>query len=128
MATASLNARAYDIPKFANGVFTADNLAGVATSANGDTKKINLGFYPRYVRIINETDVIIWEKTIGMTAANAMKTVTAGTLTTDTGSHVLFDTDPGLVAADANSGSGFTITLDPTAVPASKRVSWVAWG
>ncbi len=103
MATVTATSRSASIINFASGSFTSDNTATVVT----------LGFIPRWVKVINSTDTIVWEKIEGMAAANSVKTVTAGTTTIDTGSAILINSDG-------------TITLSQTAVGNSKAISWVA--
>jgi hypothetical protein len=88
---------------FATGSFTGD----------GNTINIPLGFKPRYVRAINETDAIVWEKFEGEAAANSVKTDTAVALSTS--SDVLFNSD--------NS-----ISFSATAAPSAKVVAWAAFG
>lgn len=105
MATVSATSQAAGLANFASGSFTSDNTATVVT----------LGFKARWVKVVNTTDVIVWEKIEGMAAANSVKTVTAGTTTIDTGSAILINTDG-------------TITLSSTAVGNSKAISWVALG
>lgn len=105
MATVNATSQAMGLPNFASGSFTSDNTATV----------VNLGFKPRWVKVVNTTDVIVWEKIEGMAAANSVKTVTAGTTTIDTGSAILINTDG-------------TITLSATAVGSAKAISWVAIG
>jgi hypothetical protein len=104
MATVTASSRAAGVINTAAGSFTSDNTATV----------VSLGFNPSWVKVINSTDVIVWEKVTGMAAANSIKTVTAGTTTVDTGSAILFN------------GDG-TITLSATAVGNSKAISWVAY-
>jgi hypothetical protein len=104
MATVSATSQAAGIVNFAAGSFTSDNTATVVT----------LGFTPRWVRVINSTDAVVWEKIEGMAAANAVKTVTNGTTTIDTGSAVLF--------------GDVSFTLSSTAGGNSKAISWVAQG
>lgn len=105
MATVAATSQAMSIADFASGSFTSDNTATIVT----------LGFKPRWVKVVNSTDVIVWEKIEGMAAANSVKTVTAGTTTVDTGSAILINTDG-------------TITLSATAVGSAKAISWVAIG
>lgn len=105
MATVSATSKAAGVLGFSSGSFTSDNTATTVT----------LGFVPRWVKVVNTTDVIVWEKIEGMAAANSIKTVTAGTTTVDTGSAILINTDG-------------TITLSSTAVGSSKAISWVAFG
>lgn len=105
MATVSAVSQDGGISNFASGSFTSDNTATI----------VKLGFKARYVKVVNSTDVIVWEKIEGMAAANSVKTVTAGTTTVDTGSAILINDDG-------------TITLSSTAVGNSKAISWVAMG
>lgn len=105
MATVNATSQAMGLANFASGSFTSDNTATV----------VNLGFKARWVKVVNTTDVIVWEKIEGMAAANSVKTVTAGTTTIDTGSAILVNTDG-------------TITLSSTAVGSAKAISWVAIG
>lgn len=99
----SATSQSASISNFASGSFTSDGTAAVVT----------LGFKPRWVKVVNTTDVIVWEKIEGMAAANAVKTVTAGTTTIDTGSAILINTDG-------------TITISATAAGTAKAISWVA--
>lgn len=105
MATVSATTQNAGVANFASGSFTSDNTATV----------VKLGFDARWVKVVNTTDVIVWEKIEGMAAANSVKTVTAGTTTIDTGSAILINDDG-------------TITLSSTAVGNSKAISWVAMG
>lgn len=105
MATVAATSQDMGISNFASGSFTSDNSATV----------VNLGFKARWVKVVNSTDVIVWEKIEGMAAANSVKTVTAGTTTIDTGSAIVINSDG-------------TITLSATAVGNSKAISWVAIG
>jgi hypothetical protein len=105
MATVNATSQDAGVSNFASGSFTSDNTATV----------VKLGFNARWVKVINSTDVIVWEKIEGMAAANSVKTVTAGTTTVDTGSAILINTDG-------------TITISQTAVGNSKAISWVAMG
>lgn len=105
MATVSATSQDGGISNFASGSFTSDNTATI----------VKLGFKARYVKVVNSTDVILWEKIEGMAAANSIKTVTAGTTTVDTGSAVLINDDG-------------TITISQTAVGNSKAISWIAMG
>lgn len=97
--------QAAGVLNFASGSFTSDNTAAV----------VSVGFKPRWIKVVNTTDVIVWEKIEGMAAANSVKTVTAGTTTVDTGSAILINTDG-------------TFTISSTAAGNSKAISWVAIG
>jgi hypothetical protein len=103
MATATIAGRADGIVNSAHGTFAGD---GAATS-------ISLGFNPAHVLVVNETDAIVWQKTGSMTAANSVKTVTAGTTTVDTGSAILIN------------GDG-TVTLSATLGASGKTIAWYA--
>lgn len=103
MATVSISKRADGIVNVATGSFTSDNAAQTLT----------LGFVPLHVKVVNETDVIVWEKWDPMAAANCIKTVTAGTTTLDTGSAIVINTDG-------------TVTLSATLVGNAKAIKFIA--
>lgn len=105
MATVTATSRSAGVVNFASGSFTSDNSITVVT----------LGFTPRWIKVVNTTDVIVWEKIEGMPAANSVKTVTAGTTTMDAGSAITINTDG-------------TISLSAAAVGNAKAISWVAQG
>lgn len=105
MATVTATSISAGIVNFASGSFTSDNSITVVT----------LGFTPRWIKVVNTTDVIVWEKIEGMPAANSIKTVTAGTTTMDAG---------GAITINANG----TISLSAAAVGSAKAISWVAQG
>lgn len=99
-----------------------DRVSGSFTG-DGTTVTIALGFVPKKFRLVNITDVITWEKTYEDAAANALKVVAVGTMTVDTGSHVLF------TGGGTTDGNGIgTVVLDTTAVPNAKVCTWEAWG
>lgn len=93
------------VPNFQVGGYTSD----------GGLCLVTLGFKPAYVKVINETDVIVWEWIKGMGSTKTVKTVTAGTTTIDTGSAIV-DNDNG------------TFTISATASGTSKVLTWVAHG
>lgn len=97
---------------FSNGVINFQ--AGSFTSDNTDTT-LELGFVPRWIKVVNTTDVIVWEKIEGMPAVNSIKTVTAGTTTMDAGSAIIINDDG-------------TVTLEQATVGSAKAISWVAIG
>lgn len=105
MATVTPTTQAAGIVNFASGSFTSDNSITVVT----------LGFKPRWIKVVNTTDVIVWEKIEGMPAANSIKTVTAGTTTMDAGGAITINTDG-------------TISLSAATVGNAKAISWVAQG
>lgn len=104
MASIVPTAQSRGIVNHASGTFTGD--ATVTT--------ITLGFTPRYVRIFNETDVILWEKFAEQAAANTVKQVTAGTTTKDTTSAIQI--------------SGNTIVLTAALAASGKVCFFSAWG
>lgn len=102
MATGTVTSRSGGIINFASGSFTGD--ATVTT--------ITLGFTPRWVKVFNATDAIMWEKVEGMGATITFKTVTAGTTTADT--------------TTAISWSGGVLSLTAALAASGKAISWVA--
>jgi hypothetical protein len=97
---------------FSNGVMNFQ--AGSFTSDGTDTT-LELGFVPRWIKVVNSTDVIVWEKIEGMAAVDSIKTVTAGTTTIDTGSAIIINDDG-------------TVVLEAATVGSAKAISWVAIG
>lgn len=104
MATATVTSRDAGIHHCMTGSFTGDATATTIT----------LGFNPRWVKVFNGTDAIMWEWVEGMAATVAFKTVTAGTTTADTGTAI--------------SVSGGVLTLSATLAASAKAISWVAVG
>lgn len=102
MATATVTSRDAGINNFASGSFTGD---GTATT-------VTLGFTPRWVKVFNATDAIMWEKVEGMGATITFKTVTAGTTTADSGTAI--------------SWASGVLTLSATLAASAKALSWVA--
>ena len=105
MATDTATSNSAGVANVATGSFTSDNTDTVIT----------LGFIPRWVKVVNSTDAIVWEKIEGMAAVDSVKTVTAGTTTVDTGSAIIIGTDG-------------TITLEAATVGSAKAISYVAVG
>jgi len=92
------------VTNFAEGTFTSDNSA----------QTLSLGFIPSWIKVFNETDVIMWEKTKGMTASTCIKyNGTGPAITADTNSYILINTDG-------------TVTLHATLVGNSKAIKFVA--
>lgn len=65
------------------------NLAVGSFTSDNTVVDITTGFKPRYVRVINLTDVITWEWTRDMAATHSLKQVAAGTQTDDTTSAIV---------------------------------------
>jgi hypothetical protein len=103
MATVTLSKRADGIVNVVSGSFTSDNTATTLT----------LGFIPLEVFVVNETDVITWRKLDPQAAANCIKVVAAGTMTLDTGSAIVINTDG-------------TVTLSATLCGNAKAIKFIA--
>jgi len=119
MAADSADTKAQGIVNFATGTTT-----GAAAAVD-----VTLGFKPKFVKVFNETDAILWEKYAGQADADTAKT-TAGTtgandtVTTskDTGSAIVLK--GGNVEGDTYAGFSMSATLADTA----KVLQWAAWG
>jgi hypothetical protein len=98
------------------------NFSSGSFTSNGNATQLNLGFTARYVKVVNSTDAIIWEKIEGMAAANTVKITGTPTEAVDTGSAIVVDTDTGYNAP------GLTVTLSATLCGTSKAISWIAFG
>jgi hypothetical protein len=101
MATVTISKRADGIVNCSTASWTGDAAA----------QTITLGFVPTYVLIVNETDVIRWEKIDPMAAANCLKTVTAGTLTLDATSAIVINTDGTLTLSAGLNATGKALKL-----------------
>lgn len=60
------------------------NTAVTTYTGDGTLLRVNLGFYPRYVQLVNLTDQTTYEWYFGMAAGTTLKTVAAGTRTLNT--------------------------------------------
>jgi len=105
------------------------NFATGTTTGAAEAVDVTLGFKPRYVRVFNETDVILWEKFATQADANTVQldpgtTGANDTVTTtkDTGSAIVIK--GGSVDGDTYSGFQMSATLADTA----KVLHWVAFG
>ncbi len=103
-----------------------ENTAGISNHATGSftgagaAVEADIGFTPRVVRVHNITDRISDEKLPGMTDAQTLRTVAAGTRTLDTGSQIVI-ADP-----EADGFRGFTVAA--TAAVNAKTICWEAFG
>lgn len=79
--------------------------------AGTDTPDIEVGFTPRYVQVVNQTDQITFEWYEGMTADHCIKTVAAGTRTAETSGGITVNAD--------NRSFGFPVLTN-------KQYRWVA--
>lgn len=100
----SATSQAAGVVGFATGTFTGD----------GTAIEVVLGFKPRHIRVVNVTDVEAWDKFESMSAAQSLKTVTAGTTTIDTGSAIVIG-ENGFTLLAAEFGN-------------ADVVHWAAWG
>lgn len=106
--------QAAGISNFASGSFATG--AGDAIAVEQVT-----GFKPRYVRLIDETNDTVYEKTEGMTAAVTMKVLPGTTGASDT---VTQSSETGSLITFGDRG--FTVAAG--AAVASSSFSWIAFG
>lgn len=102
MSTVTYAKQSDGVNSFRHGSFTSDGSAQIVT----------LGFVPNCIEVINETDTIFWKKFQPMAAANCLK-ITATTLSVETSSDILFNSDG-------------TVTLSATLVGTSKAIKFRA--
>jgi hypothetical protein len=76
----------------------ADIATGSFTGAGAEVD-VELGFTPRYIKIMNMTDATTYEFCEGMADTQTMKTVTGGAMTVDTNSIIVPDAQGFVVAA-----------------------------
>ncbi len=86
------------------------------TSSTAAAFTITTGFKPLWVRVVNETSGDMYEWYHGMAAAEAIKTVAAGTRS--------IITTLGITQAE----NGFTIGLDLDVNVINEQLSWMAMG
>jgi hypothetical protein len=98
-----------------------EDVSGYFTSA-GNAVQVNVGFRPLHIRVVNVTDVIIWEWFYGFPATNALKVVTAGTITVDTGSAIVPS------ESSQNQSGNWIVTLSAAAVGTSKLITFIIEG
>lgn len=91
----------------------ANFFSGSFTGA-GAIVTLTPGFVPGYVVVFNETDALKWEKLYDQVAANSIKTVTAGTQTTDTTSAIVINSDG-------------TVTLSAALAANAKAIKYAMW-
>lgn len=106
MAITSTQKNGRNLEPTASGSFL-DNAASPAAAI------LTLGFSPRYVRWVNETDRIEYEWFDGDTNGTTLKTVAAGTRTLDT-------------ADVAISVTGSLVTIGAAAILQNKQYRWLA--
>ena len=103
MATVTYSAKSAGVVNSVTGSFTSDNAAQTLT----------LGFKPNFIKIINETDTIVWEAFSVSTATKTLKIAGTPAVTIDTGSAIVINSDG-------------TVTLSATLVGNSKVITFYA--
>lgn len=103
MATVTYSARSGGVLNSVVGSFTSDNAAQTLT----------LGFKPNYIKVINETDTIVWESFSVSSSTKVLKTTGVPAVTVDTGSAIVINSDG-------------TVTLSSTLVGNSKVITFFA--
>ncbi len=103
MATVTYSARSGGVLNSVVGSFTSDNAAQTLT----------LGFKPNYIKVINETDTIVWESFSVSSSTKVLKTTGVPAVTVDTGSAIVINSDG-------------TVTLSQTLVGNSKVITFFA--
>lgn len=89
----------------------------------GSAINVELGFTPKYVKIINIDGDCFGDWTEDMPDASVMKTIAAGTT-----AHA---TTNGITPYAGSSGAnakGFTIGADTDLNVSAETITWVAWG
>jgi hypothetical protein len=105
MATDTATSRAMGVVNFSTGQLDpSDNTAVTVT----------VGFTPRHIILVNEDLVERWEKFEGMAAAACLK-ITSTTMSYDTDSAIVINTDG-------------TFTVSATAAGNGDNLMWAAWG
>ena len=94
----------FGIVNFSSGSFTGA----------GNAVDIQVGFTPRYVKIVNWTDNITWEWLDGAPSTNALKSIAAGTNTVDATSGITVDLR--------------NVYLTAALAANSSKFSWLAFG
>lgn len=87
------------IVNLANGGYTGDGSGAI---------NVNVGFTPRWVKVIDFTGVVVWEWVADLPATIAVKTVTGGTTTMDTNSAIV------------TNGAQVTVTEVASGVPGAQ--------
>lgn len=100
------------VTNFASGSFTSSGVAAIVT----------LGFVPRYVKVVNSTDALVWEKLEGMAAADSVNALPGTTGASDTVTQLVDTGSAILINSDG------TLTLSSTLCGTAKAISFVAFG
>lgn len=86
MSVTSSQTNAVELSRMASGSYLDD-------AASPDAASITLGFDPRFIRVVNETDRIMFEWCEGNDSAKGVKTVAAGTRTLETSGLITVSND-----------------------------------
>ena len=100
------------ISNYASGEVVTDSGTAVNTS-------FAIGFTPRYILWLNQTNRVRLEWFEGMAANTAIRTVAAGTVTLDTSSGIT-------VSSDNDLGQPVSFTINAADIPASCVFSYIA--
>lgn len=90
------------------------NVAEGTLTGAGSAETLVCGFIPSFVKVFNETDVIVWEKYRTQADANTFKLTAAAVGSKDTGSAIVINTDG-------------TVTLSATLAASGKVLHWLAY-
>lgn len=90
------------VTRNANGI--ANRACGKSTG-DGTALAVALGFRPMTLKVFNATDVVVFEKMDDMPATTTIKTVAAGTMTTDTTSAIVFTEKGFILSAAVNANA-----------------------
>lgn len=91
--------QAASVVNFANGGYTGDGSGSIL---------VNVGFTPRWVKVVDVTDATTYEWFADMPATDSLKTVTGGTMTIDTNSAIV------------TNGAQVTVTEVATGIPGAQ--------
>ena len=90
-------------------------------TSTGNATQLNIGFRPRNIFVVNETDVITWTWTHGMAVANSLKFTNAADMALDTSSQ--------LTPSESATGTGnWIVTIGATACGTSKNICFSVEG
>lgn len=104
------------------GLGNPPNMASGSFTSDGNATSLTLGFMPRYIKVWDATDATQWEWMLGLAATTTIKTVTAGTMTSDTTSAILVGTDAGLNEPASSA------LLSAALCSTGKAITWMALG
>lgn len=103
MATVTYSNRSAGVVNTVVGSFTSDNAA----------QTLALGFKPNWIKVINETDTIVWEAFSSSSSTKTLKVTGVPAVTVDTGSAIVINSDG-------------TVTLSATLVGNAKVITFFA--